>query len=40
MKQFLFFTFQALYTVIANIIDDGFANRMSLDAVIAYGTQK
>lgn len=38
MKQFLFFTFQALYTVIADIIDDGFANRMSLDAVIAYGS--
>lgn len=38
MKQFLFFTFQAMYTIFANIIDDGFANKMSIDVVIAYGS--
>lgn len=38
MKQFLFFMFQALYTIFANIVDDGFANRMSVDVVIAYGS--
>lgn len=30
--------FQAMYTIIANIIDDGFANKMDLDAVLAYGS--
>ena len=38
MKQFLFFTFQAMYTIFANIIDDGFANKMNIDVVIAYGS--
>lgn len=38
MRQFIFFMFQAMYTIAANIIDDGFANRMSIDAVIAYGS--
>lgn len=38
MHQFLFFVFQALYTILANIIDDGFANKISVDAVIAYGS--
>ncbi len=38
MRQFLFFVFQAVYTILANIIDDGFANKISIDAVIAYGS--
>lgn len=38
MKQFLFFTFQAMYTIVANIIDDGFANKMSIDSIVAYGS--
>lgn len=38
MHQFLFFVFQAVYTILANIIDDGFANKISIDAVIAYGS--
>ena len=38
MKQFLFFLFQAAYTVLANTIDDGFANKVNVDSVIAYGS--
>ena len=38
MKQFWVFILQALYTVIANMIDDGFANRMGIDTVVAYGS--
>lgn len=38
MRQFLFFTFQAMYTIVANIVDDGFANKMSIDAIVAYGS--
>ena len=38
MRQFLFFVFQAVYTILANIIDDGFANKISVDSVIAYGS--
>lgn len=38
MKQFIFFMIQAMYTIIANIIDDGFANKMSLNSIIAYGS--
>lgn len=38
MRQFLFFVFQAVYTILANVIDDGFANKISIDSVIAYGS--
>lgn len=38
MRQFLFFVFQAVYTILAKIIDDGFANKISVDSVIAYGS--
>ena len=38
MRQFLFFVFQAVCTILANIIDDGFANKVSIDSVIAYGS--
>lgn len=38
MRQFLFFVFQAVYTILANVIDDGFANKVSIDSVIAYGS--
>lgn len=38
MKQFLFFLFQAAYTILANVIDDGFANKVNIDSVIAYGS--
>lgn len=38
MSDFLFFVFQALYTIFANMIDDGFANRINMDSVIAYGS--
>ena len=38
MKQFLFFTFQAMYTIVVNIVDDGFANKMSIDAIVSYGS--
>lgn len=38
MKQFLIFVFQAFYFIIANLIDDGFANKMSIDVVVAYGS--
>lgn len=38
MGNFLFFIFQAAYTVLANVIDDGFANRIDIDSVIAYGS--
>lgn len=36
--QFLVYMFQAAYNILANIIDDGFANRMSINAVVAYGS--
>lgn len=29
---------QAMYTIVANIIDGGFVNRMSVDAIVAYGS--
>ena len=38
MKQFLFFLFQAAYTILANVIDDGVANKVNVDSVIAYGS--
>ena len=38
MGNFLFFIFQAFYTIFANMIDDGFANRIDIDSVIAYGS--
>lgn len=34
----MFFVFQAVYTILANVIDDGFANKVSIDSVIAYGS--
>ena len=34
MKQFIFFMIQAMYTIVANIIDDEFANKMSFDSII------
>lgn len=27
-----------MYTIIANIVDDGFANKMSIDAIVSYGS--
>lgn len=38
MSQFIIFMFQAAYSILANIIDDGFANKISIDSVIAYGS--
>lgn len=29
---------QAFYTIVANMIDDGFANRMGVDTIVAYGS--
>lgn len=27
-----------MYTILVNVIDDGFANKVSIDSVIAYGS--
>lgn len=27
-----------MHTIVANIVDDGFANKMSIDAIVAYGS--
>lgn len=38
MREFIVFMFQGIYTILACMIDNGFVNKMSMDAVIAYGS--
>lgn len=38
MKEFTVFMFQGIYSIVACLLDDGFANKMSMDTIIAYGS--